>query len=348
MEEAKKLLRDQGLNPDNFEIRSVNVRSKTRDELGGEEALSVSAKPFLKFERAVQSRIKPAKVKKQKRNYKVAVVLPDPQIGFRFYQDNLEYDPFHDLRAMELALQLVHEIQPDVIVNLGDFLDLPSLSRFTQEPTFRATMNQSIQAGYEFLASQRANSPSSQIILIEGNHEFRLNRYLYEKAPELAGLTQGGTGAAVVDVPYLLNCDSLDIEYIAGYPVAEWYLNDQLKFKHGDCVSGAGKTAAKVVENESVSTIFGHVHRIETAYKSTHGRYGQSTKFAHTPGCLCRVDGAVPGVHAGTSQGRPLVKYQNWQQSISLVYYTDDEVLNIENLPFNNYQTFYNGRIYEG
>ena len=56
-------------------------------------------------------------------SWKVAVALPDPQIGYRRYEDGT-LDPFHDEDAMDVALQVIgldHGHPVDQIINLGDF-----------------------------------------------------------------------------------------------------------------------------------------------------------------------------------------------------------------------------------
>jgi hypothetical protein len=57
-----------------------------------------------------------------------------------------------------------------------------------------------------------------------------------------------------------------------------------------------------------VSVIFGHVHRIESKFKTRRHREGPKRSFAHTPGCLARIDGAVSlimalGISSSESHG---------------------------------------------
>jgi len=69
-----------------------------------------------------------------------------------------------------------------------------------------------------------------------------------------------------------------------------------------------------------VSTIFGHVHRIEMQHKTRRTKDGPRHSFAATPGCLCRLDGAVPSTKSSTdSKGRPVGSVENWQQGVGVV-----------------------------
>jgi len=94
--------------------------------------------------------IKPLKYKTVSRDTKVAVILPDPQIGYRFDPKAGALDPFHDENAMNIALQIIQDIQPDKIVNLGDFLDLPQYSKYPQEPLFAHTTQPSLDRASSF------------------------------------------------------------------------------------------------------------------------------------------------------------------------------------------------------
>ena len=74
-------------------------------------------------------------------DWKVAVALPDPQIGYRRYEDGT-LDPFHDEDAMDVALQIVgldHGHPLAQVINLGDFLDLPMYGTYEQETNFAHT-----------------------------------------------------------------------------------------------------------------------------------------------------------------------------------------------------------------
>ena len=114
-------------------------------------------------------------------DWKVAVALPDPQIGYRKYEDGT-LDPFHDEAAMDIALQIVgldHGHPLAQVVNLGDFLDLPMYGTYEQEQNFAHTAQLAINRGHRFLAEQRAEAgDGARIILLEGNHDKRLNRFI--------------------------------------------------------------------------------------------------------------------------------------------------------------------------
>jgi predicted phosphodiesterase len=252
----------------------------------------------------------------------VAVILPDPQIGFRYYPDTGEYDPFHDIKAMDVALQIVQDLRPDQVIWLGDVLDLAEFSKYEQEQAFTFMTQKTIQTAYEYLSLFGANA-GHQVVL-EGNHDRRLQKMVTANAMAAFGLKRAGdvTGWPVLSVPHLCRFEELGVEYVGGYPAGEYWVNDRLKCIHGLKVRSNASTAKAVADDERVSTIFGHIHRIETHYRTANVRGGARIRLAHTPGCLCRIDGAVPSVHGSTNlDGRPVTNYEDWQQGLTIVRY---------------------------
>jgi predicted phosphodiesterase len=258
----------------------------------------------------------------------VAVVLPDPQIGFRVYEDG-SLDPFHDIEAMSVALQIIEELNPDKVINLGDFLDLPSQGRWAQEASFARTTQLAIDAGHVFLAQQRAAAPNAEISLIEGNHDRRLQNFVETNALAAFGLKKANKPESwpVLSLPYLLRLDELNVGYIDAYPTGKVWINDTLYARHGDKVRSSGSTAAAYTsETPHISTVFGHTHRLEIQSRTTFDRVGKLRNMAISPGCLCRVDGGVPGVHSAIgSDGRPAPIAENWQQGVAVIHYTDTQ-----------------------
>jgi predicted phosphodiesterase len=260
--------------------------------------------------------------------WRVAVCLPDPQIGFRAYETGA-LDPYHDHAAMTVALQIIETLNPDKVINLGDFLDLPSQGRWAQEAAFARTTQLALDAGHEFLARQRVAAPNAEISLIEGNHDRRLQNFVELNALSAFGLKKANKPHdwPVMSLPYLLRLDELGIDYVDAYPTGKVWINDTLYAKHGDKVRSGGSTAAAYTnDTPHISTVFGHTHRLEIQSRTTFDRMGKLRNMAVSPGCLCRVDGAVPGVHSAIgSDGKPAVIAENWQQGIAVIYYTDSQ-----------------------
>ena len=86
------------------------------------------------------------------KGWETAVILPDPQIGYRMYE-NGELDPYHEEAAMDVAIQIIeyldHEVGVEQVVNLGDFLDLPQQGKYDQEPMFAHTTQLAVDAAID-------------------------------------------------------------------------------------------------------------------------------------------------------------------------------------------------------
>lgn len=279
--------------------------------------------------------------KKASTDWKLAALLPDTQIGYRVYEDGSVVE-FHSEQAISIAMQIVdyanQQFGVDTIVNLGDTLDLPAQSRHHQEIAFQNSTNLAIQRGYEYLAQQRATCPDAQIVFLEGNHDCRIYKYLAERAPAVVTMKRGGETPdnwPVNSLPHLLRMDELNVTYASGYPAGEFWLNKNLRCIHGDRVNSSGSTAMKYINsNHHISTIYGHIHRIETLYHTNHTSQGPARNAAFSPGCLCRVDGAVPSVKGGiTPNESPVTYWENWQQGLGFAWYKESGEFTLQSVP---------------
>ena len=286
-------------------------------------------------------------------DWKVAVALPDPQIGYRRYEDG-SLDPFHDEAAMDVALQIVgldHGHPLAQVINLGDFLDLPMYGTYEQEAVFAMTAQKAIDRGHLFLAQQRAEAgDTARIILLEGNHDKRLNRFINTNAAAAYGLKVANLPESwpVNSLQNLLRCDELGVEFIDGYPAAAHWINKRLRAMHGDRANSSGSTAAQYANsNPNISTLFGHTHRMEQQSKTVFDRDQAIKSVSFSPGCLCRVDGAVPSVKGGVDvKGQALQYFENWQQGVSVIFFKDgdDDSFHFDQVHIHKGKTMYRGQ----
>lgn len=290
--------------------------------------------------KAVVIRADKRKPKTNDTGHLTAVVLPDPQIGYWRDITTGALTPFHDELAIDTALRAIALLRPDVVVLLGDYLDLAPMSdKFSHEAGFALTVQPALDYGVQLLARIRALVPDAKIALIEGNHDRRLQKSITNNALDSFGLRRGDSPPEswpVLSVPYLLRLDELDVEYVAGYPAGEYWLSDRLLCIHGRVARGGNvSTAAAVIEDERVSIIFGHIHRIEEKHKTRRVRHGRKMARAVSPGCLCRIDGTVPSSKGSTDVwGRPVPTVEDWQQGFAVVTYEpEDGPFGIELVP---------------
>lgn len=289
--------------------------------------------------------------------WKRAVLLPDPQIGFRRILNSpnqSELNPFHDEQAMNVALQIVNAVQPDLIVNMGDFIDFPEFSaKFLKEAGFQLTTQSAIDRAGLFLAEQRANAPEAKIVLMEGNHDKRLPLYIQTNALAAYGLRRANKPDSwpALSVPVLLDLDELGVEYYDGYPAREYWINDNFKCIHGYVSKneGHGATAKQLIEHARETVAQGHNHRLEQTFKTVYDHGEIKIYAALTVGSLCRIDGAVPAAtrSAPDHTGRPVPSWQNWQQGLCVVEYQEGNgAFHAELVPILFGQARYRGEMY--
>ena len=363
MDKLAELFERSGIDPEDIlKINRVNIYQGYMKNKEGEfettDLLSVQYTPKSEeltedmfITQAKPTIIRPVKsTGKKSTEEKLAIVLPDIQAGFRKYEDGT-FDPIHDEKAMDIALQIIKDTKPDQVILNGDNLDLPQLGRYAQEASFAQTLNKTLDYVHEYLAKIRANAPDTRIIYLAGNHELRLSKYIMQYAEKLYGVRQAGTTERVLTIPFLLNLADVDCEYKSGYPANQYWINERLKAIHGSVVRPAGKTAAAIV-NEETSTLFGHIHRHEYAARTAQNYSGARFVIAQSFGCLARIDGAVPSYGSGVDEmtDMPIKNWENWQQGLGAVYYQEgDKPFDTQQITIqthNGYQTRFNGKLY--
>lgn len=163
--------------------------------------------------------------------------------------------PYHDAEAWETFLTVAREWQPDVLVFLGDVVDMYQVSRHPKDPLRRLTFQDEVA-----IANRELNRVSAlkipRVLVTEGNHETRLQRWLVDQAPQLVGM---------VDVRDLLQIDRRNWEW---YPYGTHTRIGKLHFAHD--IGHAGVYAARQSSQAfGHNIIFGHTHRAQAHYEST-------------------------------------------------------------------------------
>lgn len=149
-------------------------------------------------------------------------------------------------------LKVAKFAKPHEIVILGDYLDFYSVSSHAKDPDLnRITLQKEIEAGIERLKELNRLFPRAKKIYIEGNHEYRLARYLRDRAPDLFG---------IVDLPHILQLKELGFKWIPYGPEQKYkVLRSKLHARHEPIGSSTRATASRAM----CSVVHGHTHSIE-------------------------------------------------------------------------------------
>ncbi len=224
--------------------------------------------------------------------------------------------PYQDDTALSAMFSYIEDqhITPSTVCILGDLLDFYEISTFNKDPR-RKNVAGEIKDGKDFLIKLRNKWPDARIILAEGNHEQRLQRYIFRQASELTDLLDS-----------LLE-DKLGLKDInAEYLVAPFHIG-KLWHLHGHEKTGGSYNVeypSNVIWNYMYRHfICGHFHR------------RQQKMFKAVDGTTYWT--AVVGYLAGELDWAPLNK---WDSGFGIIEYDDSGAFRAE------VKTIYNGRVY--
>lgn len=121
-------------------------------------------------------------------------------------------DPFY----RRLFIETARRVQPEKIVLNGDIFDLTEFGKYTLDPRKYDPIG-SIRWVHLFLGDLREACPGTEIVFVEGNHEFRLMRHLTEATPALMTVLSDLHGFTV---PKLLGLEKFEVNYVARMDLA--------------------------------------------------------------------------------------------------------------------------------
>lgn len=154
----------------------------------------------------------------------------------------------------QLMIEISQQMVIDEIVLLGDYLDFFDVSSHEKDIEIQEKLFDEIHVGNEKLQELRDLHPKARIVFCEGNHEFRLKRFLKSNAPQLFGM---------FDLKSLLHLEEKHIELVDYGPNQKHHvLGSGLIARHKP-IGGGVHCAHSTVVKACSSVIFGHTHRIQ-------------------------------------------------------------------------------------
>lgn len=189
--------------------------------------------------------------------------------------------PFHDIAFVRLVTKLIKLIKPNGVVQLGDALDFWQVSRFDKNPMRKQTLMDDVKMYSSIIDEwESALSTNAEFFQLEGNHEDRLRRYIWQNAKELAD-------GWVKTVPELLNLRKRGIK-CSWHEISNWQ-----SLKLGNCILHHGHyynihTAVGNLTRYPTSLITGHTHRFQFVsngdrFSATLGHGSNESDTAHQP-----------------------------------------------------------------
>tara|TARA_R110000868_G_scaffold110936_6_gene299958 strand:+ start:1764 stop:2795 length:1032 start_codon:yes stop_codon:yes gene_type:complete len=161
----------------------------------------------------------------------------------------------------------------DSIIINGDLLDFGSVSSHAASPYEKMNLKDEIAQAKTYLRLVRNMFPKAEIIYAEGNHEYRLSRFIACNAKQFDG---------IIFLERLLQLEHFKIQFV---PYHKHVQIGHLHVMHGHHIKGSGANVASTILNKAgVNIMFGDRHRSQEA---TRKRFDGSIIGAWAVGCLC-------------------------------------------------------------
>ena len=214
--------------------------------------------------------------------------------------------PYHDERAVRNVASFIKRFKPDQVITIGDEIDLPQLSRWTEGTPgwFEQSLGADRDATVEILWDLQVTD------MIRSNHTDRLYNVIMKKIPAFLALPE-------LKFEKFMKLNELGIKF---HRKPLEFAPDWIAI-HGDEGSvkpTPGLTALDAARKHGKSVVCGHTHRA-----------GQSAFTEASGGVLGRV---LRGVEVGNLMQFSKAGYMkgtgNWQQAFAVFYVDKKTVTN--------------------
>ena len=218
--------------------------------------------------------------------------------------------PYQDDRALAAFEKFMAAHTWDLYINLGDFLDFDSISSFNFGKP-RAIRDRYLSSDFalanKILDRQQAiirkRNPRAEFVLLQGNHEERVERYL-DQNPQFEGL---------LDLPKLLRLDERKIKWVEAWSKGEVYKVGKATFTHGLYTNMYH--AKKMLDAEAHSVFYGHTHDMMCIPRTRRDK--SDLQVGQSLGCMCEIEQSY-------MKGKP----SNWQQGFGVFHFLPDGTYN--------------------
>jgi predicted phosphodiesterase len=227
--------------------------------------------------------------------------------------------PFQDENCLSAMLSFCKWWKPNEIFINGDLLDAYAFARFVKNPETALKAQDEIDEAINILKQIKNVNPQAKICLVRGNHCYRLQKYLWTRAPELSGLRD-------LTVESLLQLKHLGISY-----ASQGRLEHRgIIIKHGSVVrKHSAYTAKAEYEKEGQSGVSGHTHRLGMYRKDNVNKPHVWIEC----GCMCKKDMEY-------MEGEPA----DWHHGFCVGYFYRDGLFTLIPVPIINNKVLFEGK----
>lgn len=185
-----------------------------------------------------------------KKPLRIVLLIPDTH---RPYHDRKAYGLM--IRAYQDLVKKYWDIAEFEIVILGDYGDFYAASGHDKHPSVQQNLVIEVEDVIAGLDELDTLFPHAKKVYIEGNHEYRLERYLAKNAPALFGVT---STEHILKMNQRANWSFINYSPSQSYNVG----GSVLRARHEPLGTSAKATATKAI----CSLVYGHIHRLEESH----------------------------------------------------------------------------------
>lgn len=212
--------------------------------------------------------------------------------------------PYEDKVVMGIIKTWIKKNKPELVWLGGDIVDFAAISKFDKHPMTAMKWKEHKLYALEQVTELRKTAPKADFVWYRGNHEERLIKYLWKKAPELSE-------EDAVTVPELFKFDELDIRWIPSVPTKVGHLTHI----HGHERPAGGVLPAKsMFDKLGCTLIMGHFHKVQlyTKRQMPDGQHG-----VWLNGCACELTPEYD-------------MFPLWDQSFTVIEYAQNGLFHVE------------------
>lgn len=249
------------------------------------------------------------------------IIIPDTHI------------PLHDRKAWGCVLGIVKEWAPSFGVIIGDFAELGALSR---HPKNKPDLDRLAQEFYSVnlrLDELQSRSPNAKWIYIEGNHEFRAQRYMNEYG-QLDGMLNVPVSLCIDPNPDRYHRFQTELRGMTYIPTDKQpFLTSHSAYYHGHHFMNKHHAASHAEAYAMARcggrpVFYGHMHTFQS-YTSTTGTFAQCCGFLGDEKALAYT------------LGKPTA----WSLGLVLQEVTEDGAMSYTPVRITNGRAIFHGKI---
>lgn len=237
--------------------------------------------------------------------------------------------PYHDQNLTRILLNVIEDLQPAQIVDIGDIVNADQISAHPKEYSQLQGLQSELNQVHVWLEAVQTIAPKAKKLLLTDNHFFK--RISTKIAKENYGLA---------DLESLKPEALLKLKEFGWTSAPEWNWKNVLLAQHGDDCSGSSasptNTVRRLVLQNSISVIRGHSHgHGQEVYRNYGDKY-------------------LMGLQLGSFHDFDKVGYikhnalTNWVHSFAIIYLSKKtDEFHVQPVYFVNNRCIINGKVYQ-